>query len=60
MQKAPAATKQVSTPPAGQPAAGTNDMQQPPMEGKKMPWWLWLIIAVVVIGAGIGIYYWLM
>ena len=64
MQKSPAATKPASpaepSAPAGQPMAGANGMQQPPTEGKKMAWWMWLIIAVVVIGIGWGIYHWLM
>ena len=32
--------------------------EQQPVE-KKSRWWLWLIIALIVIGAGIGIYLWL-
>lgn len=31
-----------------------------PVEGKKSGWWLWLIIALIVIGAGAGFYYWFM
>ena len=34
--------------------------QTQPVEGKKSRWWLWLIIALIVIGAGIGFYYWFM
>lgn len=26
---------------------------------KKSRWWLWIILAVIVLGAAIGIYYWL-
>ena len=32
--------------------------QTQPVEGKKSRWLIWLIIALIVIGAGIGIYYW--
>jgi hypothetical protein len=32
--------------------------QTQPVEGKKSRWWFWLIIALIVIGAGIGFYYW--
>ncbi|MGD9276654.1 MAG: hypothetical protein PVJ67_05760 [Candidatus Pacearchaeota archaeon] len=59
MQK-PAATKEAATAPAGQPMAGNSGMQTPTEGGMKMTWWMWLIIAVVVIGAGVGIYFWLM
>ena len=26
---------------------------------KKSRWWLWLILVLVVLGAAVGIYYWL-
>ena len=29
------------------------------LPGKKSRWWIWLIIALIVIGAGGGIYLWL-
>ena len=43
-----------------QPASETSNVSEQPSEGKKMQWWIWLIIALVVVGAGVGIYFWLM
>lgn len=45
-----------------QPVAQTTGVQQPGMgqqmqPPKKSKWWLWVLIAVVVIGAGIAAYF---
>ena len=40
---------------AAQPVQGQSQVEQMPEEKSK--WWLWLIIAVVIIGAGIGSYF---
>lgn len=41
--------------PVGQTQAPVGQ-EQPPAE-KKSKWWLWAIIALVVIGAGVGAYF---
>jgi hypothetical protein len=35
----------------------TPDAAPPPTGKKTIPWWVWLIVAVVVLGAGLGIYF---
>ncbi len=37
------------------------DQQAQPVEGIKWyrKWWIWFIAAIVIVGAGVGIYYWL-
>ena len=34
----------------------TEQLNQPK---KKSKWWLWLILVLVVLGAAVGIYFWL-
>jgi uncharacterized protein HemX len=50
----PTQTQPVQTQ-AAQPVQGQSQVEQ--MPEKKSKGWLWLIIAVVVIGAGIGSYF---
>ena len=64
--------EQPTTPPQGaqptiqQPAqaavpAGQQPVQQPgqPPVKKKSKWWIWLIVAVVIIGIALGLFFWL-
>lgn len=41
--------------PAAVPAA-QQPVAQPPVK-KKSKWWIWLIVAVVVIGVAVGLYF---
>ncbi len=34
--------------------------QAQPMGEKKSKWWLWVIIAAVIVALGVGAYFWLM
>ena len=46
----------VPTQPVASQVQPTSEPAQPVLE-KKSKWWLWLIIALVVIGTGIGVYF---
>ena len=35
------------------------EKQVQPVLEKKSKWWLWLIIALTIIGVGVGVYFWL-
>jgi hypothetical protein len=52
----------VVTPPAQAPVtpqpAQTPAVQQP-VKNKKLKWWIWLIFGVVLIAAGVGLYFWI-
>lgn len=53
---------QQGTQPVTQAAPGTAPVgqpTQPPVEKKKSKWWIWVIVAVVVIGIALGLYFWL-
>jgi len=43
--------------PVQQPSTEPQAVQEP--EQKKSKWWIWVIVAAVVIGAGIGLYFWI-
>ncbi len=48
---------QAEKPQIAQPhAEKTEQLDQPK---KKSKWWLWLILVLVVLGAAVGIYFWL-
>jgi len=38
------------------PREKTGQLNQPK---KKSKWWLWLILVLVVLGAAVGVYFWL-
>ena len=40
--------------PVNQQLAG----KQIPIEGKKSKWLIWLIVILVIIGVGVGVYFW--
>lgn len=46
----------VTTQPAQQPVEQKGEVTEP--VEKKSKWYIWLIITLVIIGAGIGVYFW--
>ena len=53
---------QQGTQPVTQPAPGTvpaGQPAQPPVVKKKSKWWIWVIVAVGVIGIALGLFFWL-
>lgn len=50
-------TQPAQTPVTPQPAQ-TPAVQQP-VKSKKLKWWVWLIFGVVLIGIGVGLYFWI-
>lgn len=51
-QKQPVTTQQ----PTQQPVEQKEEVTKPAK--KKSKWYIWLIITLVIIGAGIGVYFW--
>ena len=52
----PTQPAQVTSQPGQQPVQQPG---QPPVEKKKSRWWIWVIVAVVIIGIAAGIFFWL-
>lgn len=51
-QKQPVTTQQ----PVQQPVEQKGEVAKPAK--KKSKWYIWLILTLVIIGAGIGVYFW--
>ena len=53
----PQPTAQSAQVPTTPQSAQTPAVQQP--KNKKLKWWIWLIFGLVIVGLGVGLYFWI-